>query len=359
VLLASALAATAALLAGCGSRSHAPRATRLPAGFAPQALSATGAQDVWLLGRVPCRGSRCFAIAKSTDGGESFVVEPAPRLPTQGNGPELWRSGADDAFVLVPGVHPAFYETHDGAATWQRSDLRNVIAFTVAGTRAFAVAAQCGDRGCADYHLIRGSTSGTSWVESRLPFTPDGSVLDLAARGTNVWLLGTPTQGQKKPHDVLARSADAGRTFTIGPGPCVPGLGGDLQPTSDDVVWAVCPTGMEAGAWRSDDGGVTFAPLRTPILVNSSRLAPASAQTAALVGRDAGARVIRTTDGGTTWSHAVTPPGGKFVTSLGFVDHKVGYALVQTGWNAKAKIEEQVLWRTTDGGAHWDRVSLR
>lgn len=356
-ILVSTLAVAAVLLAGCGSSSQRPPAARLPVGFSPQALSATDAQDVWLLGRVPCRGGRCFAVAKSTDGGGSFAVAPAPRLPTQGNGPQLWRSGGDDAFLLVPGLHPLFYETHDGAATWHRSALRNVIAFTIADRRAFAVAAQCSDRGCTGYHFIRGSVSGTSWRESRLPFTPDGSVLDLAARASNVWLLGTPTQGQAKPHDVLARSADAGRTFTTGPGPCVPGLGGDLEPASGATVWAVCPTGMQAGAWRSDDGGVSFSPLRTPELVNSSRLAPASARTAVLVGSDAGARMIRTTDGGATWSRASTPRRGRFVTSLDFVDDEVGYAVVQTGWNVREKIQEGAVWRTPDGGAHWERVA--
>ncbi len=359
LLLCALAVGLAAALAGCGSGSKASHASRLPADFAPQAFAATGAADVWLLGRVPCRAEHCFAVATSTDGGKRFVVEPAPRLPTSGNGPELWRSGSDDAFVFVPGLHPLLYETHDAAATWRASTLHNVVAFTVAGSRAFAVAAKCTAKGCADFHLIRGPVSGAGWTETRLPFTPDGSLLDLVARGTNVWLLGTRAGDQTGPHDVLARSADAGRTFTTGPGPCVPGLGGDLQPSSGDSVWAVCPTGMEAGAWRSIDGGLTFASLRTPELVNSSRLAPASVRTAVLVGSDAGGKILRTADGGATWSHAITPAGATSVTSLGFVDAKTGYALAQTGWNAKEKAQEAVLWRTVDAGAHWARVADR
>lgn len=352
-LLACALAlAAGVLLSGCGSGSSR-HATRLPADFAPQAVGATGAQDVWLLGRVPCRASHCFAVATSTDGGKRFVVEPAPPLPTHGSVPALWRSGSDDAFVFVPGLQPVLYETHDGAATWRRSSLHNVIAFAVAGGRAFAIAATCTTQGCDGYHFIRGPVSGTGWVETRTPFTPDGSVVDLAARGSNVWLLGTPVRGQTEPHDVLARSADAGRTFTTQAGPCVPGLGGDLQPASRDTVWAVCPTGMQAGAWRSTDDGLTFASLRTPELVNSSRLAPASARAAALVGSDAGSRILHTADGGATWTKATTPGGATFVSWLGFVDGQVGYALAQTGWDAAAKAQDAVLWRTTDAGAHW------
>jgi hypothetical protein len=45
-----------------------------------------------------------------------------------------------------------------------------------------------------------------------------------------------------------------------------------------------------------------------------------------------------------------------FIPWIGFTDADVGAALVQTGWDAPAKIEMQALWRTTDGGADWSRV---
>jgi hypothetical protein len=190
-------------------------------------------------------------------------------------------------------------------------------------------------------------------VETRTPFTPDGSVVDLAARGTSVWLLGTPAAAQTKPHDVLARSADGGRTFTTGAGPCVPGLGGDLEPSSHGTVWAVCPTGMLAGAWRSVDDGLMFTALHTPELVNSARLAPASARAAALTGSGTPARILHTADGGASWTAAATPRGATSVASLGFADARVGYALAQTRWDPAAKVQHAVLWRTTDAGAHW------
>ena len=50
-------------------------------------------------------------------------------------------------------------------------------------------------------------------------------------------------------------------------------LGGDVEPSSARIVWAVCATGMMAGASRSTDGGVTFEPLHAPPLVNAARLA--------------------------------------------------------------------------------------
>jgi photosystem II stability/assembly factor-like uncharacterized protein len=348
----------ALLLAGCGgSPRHAPRASPLAAGFVPEALAATGAQDLWLLGRVPCRGGRCFAVARTTDGGRSFTTATAPRLPAEGSQPELWRSGADDGFVLVPGKRPALYATHDGGATWRRT-LRGVVAFAAAGGNAYAVTADCSKTGCTRYRFARSRASGDSWTASPTPFTPDGSVLDLSARGDGVWLLGTRAGGQARAHDALARSTDAGRTFSPGPGPCYPGLGGTLEPSAHGAVWAVCPTGMAAGAWRSTDGGATFRQLRTPELVNSAQLAPASARVAALVGSGEPTRVLFTADGGATWARATTPPGARAVIWLGFAGARVGYGLAQRGRSARANVDDVALWRTTDGGASWSRTAL-
>jgi photosystem II stability/assembly factor-like uncharacterized protein len=352
------LAVIALVLAGCGSRARPPQTTPLPAGFVPQALAVTGAQDLWLLGRVPCRQGRCYAVARTTDGGRSFTTTAAPPLPTQGSRPELWRSGSDDGFVFVPGARPVLYATHDGGATWHRSRQRGIIAFATAGGNAYAVAAHCSQKGCTGYGFARSEESNDSWTESALPFVPDGSVLDLSARDDDVWLLGTRAGGQTAEHDVLAHSTDAGRSFATGPGPCYPGLGGSLEPAGDHAVWAVCPTGMQAGAWRSTDDGATFRHLRTPSLVNSSQLAPASARAAALIGTGTASRILHTTDGGATWTRAATPRGATSVAWLGFGGDRVGYALAQTGWNAKTKVENVALWRTTDGGASWSRVAL-
>jgi photosystem II stability/assembly factor-like uncharacterized protein len=116
---------------------------------------------------------------------------------------------------------------------------------------------------------------------------------------------------------------------------------------------------MLAGAWRSVDGGRTFAHLDTPALANSAALAPASRDTAVLDRNGAGSHLLRTTDAGATWTTPVTPRAAPFVPWVGFTDANVGAALVQTGYDASAKIERQVLWRTTDGGATWSTVRIR
>ncbi len=133
----------------------------------------------------------------------------------------------------------AFYATHDGGAAWRRLALGDVLAFATGGGNAYAVTARCSLQRCTAYRVARSGVSADAWSTTAPPFAPGGSILDLAAHGSNVWLLGTPVGRQSSALDELARSTDGGRRFVTGPGPCVPGLGGGLAPTSATVVWAV------------------------------------------------------------------------------------------------------------------------
>jgi photosystem II stability/assembly factor-like uncharacterized protein len=336
-------------LCGCATAHPAsvrPVHARVPAGFAPQAFSAVSKRDFWLLGTAPCRAGRCTAIVRTDDAGQSFTRLSAPKLPVEGTVPVLEFADKRDGFVFVPDQKGTLYATHDGGSTWQRQSLGHVLGFAAGGGIAYAVTA--GNR------LQRAPVSSTSWTATTLPFVPDGGLISLAVRGSKVWLLGTPT-GNRQSHDRLARSVDSGRTFTTGPGPCYADLGGELRPASANVVWAVCPTGMLAGALRSTDGGTRFARLTTPALVNSARLAPASGSTAVLFGNGAGSRLLRTTDGGANWTVATVPRRPIAVWWVGFTGSRVGYALVQT----RDKAYTGDLWRTADGGAHWSELKIR
>jgi hypothetical protein len=331
---------------GSGSAAAGSRRS-VPTGFQPLSFTAVSERDFWLLGTVPCHGRRCTAIVRTSDGGRRFVAVGAPALPSSGNTPELRFADHLDGFAFVPWSR-RFFATHDGGASWKRIDLGRILAFATGAGKVFVATAG---------RLESSPVRSDGWRSKPLPFPSDGSALDLEAHRANLWLLGT-RQGTTPSHDVLARSRDAGRTFAVGRGPCVPGLGGELAPTSADVVWAVCPTGMLAGAWRSTDGGIAFARLRTPQLVNSSQIAAASGTTAVL-DRGVAVRLLRTTDGGRTWRPPKTPGRGTGVVWVGFTDARVGAALVQTGYDQVARSRITVLWRTTDGGASWSRVPVR
>lgn len=314
-------------------------ATRPPASrFTPLSFTAVSDDEFWLLGNG--------VIEHTTDGGANFTPIDASALRGLGQAgtlPTLRFADQRDGWAFVSGAGGAIYATHDGGATWTQLHLGAVLAFATGGGYAYAVTADCTVSGCSGYAFRRTPVMQDAWTKTALPFTSDGSVLDLAAHGRELWLLGTRAPAAPG-HDVLARSADAGAIFTVVPGPCTPGLGGDLEPVSASVLWAVCPTGMLAGGLRSTDGGRSFHALGGLELANSALLAPASATTAVIAN---GNEVKRTTDGGATWSTPATPSTTTPWTWAGFTDAHVGTAIVG-----------HQLWRTTDGGADWRVLTL-
>ena len=319
--------------------------------FNPLSFTAISGREFWLLGTFRCASRSCWTILHTTDGGGRFDRIAAPPLPTSGTVPTLRFANRRDGFAFVDGL---LYVTHDGGANWKRLSLGTVLAFATADGTVYLVTATCTLSACDDYRFKRSPVFANHWTTASTPFGSARSVVALAAHGSTIWLLGTVRTNQRRERDILARSSDGGRTFVTSSGPCIPGLGGDLEPTSDRVLWAVCATGLLAGAWRSTNGGVSFAPLKTHGLANSARLAPASGTAAVLAPNGAGAPLLRTTDGGSTWRPV---PGSAKVSDwlfIGFTDARVGAAIVQIG---NAQINS--LWRTTDGGASWSELRLK
>ncbi|HEX4323187.1 MAG TPA: hypothetical protein VHZ77_01000 [Gaiellaceae bacterium] len=307
-----------------------------------------GASDIWVLGHYRCGQSYCNALLRSTDAGKHFGRVGLPPLPSQGSTPTVVFANARDGFAYVEHGTP-LYLTHDGGESWRRAGTaRNVTAFAAARGYAYVVV--------GDHRLERSQVGRNAWRSLKLsgvhpPFS-------LAARGSNVWFLGPPRH--RPDFDTVALSSDHGRTFTSDRGPCLSELGGTLVPTGDGVVWAVCPTGNFAELALSTNGGRSFPAvrsvhdpggLRQPGLVNSARIAAASARVAVLT-RGAGGALLRTTDSGRHWSSVPRTGGIKEVFWLAFTTRRVGAAVVQSG------PRETQLWRTTDAGATWHSMPI-
>jgi photosystem II stability/assembly factor-like uncharacterized protein len=344
--LAVAAGLTAALAVGvaaaAGNSSHG-----VPRGFSPETAAAVGTRDYWVLGDYRCGQKYCNALVRSTDAGKHFARIGLPSLPAQGTAPTVVFANPRIGFAFVEHTTP-LYVTRNSGKTWLRDGpARNVNAFAVAGGYAYLLAGR---------HSFERSPAGRSAWRT-LPLSVSHPPLSLAAHGRNVWFLGPPRR--RPDFDTVALSSDRGRTFTPRKGPCLAELGGTLVPAADGVVWAVCPTGNMAELALSTNGGRSFPAIRSvhdpgglrqPALVNSARIAAASARVAVL-SRGAGGALLRTTDAGRHWQSVPRTARIEQVFWLGFTTNRVGAALVQLG-------RQTQLWRTTDGGATWHSVPI-
>jgi len=339
--LAGVLAVAAAAAPAVGGAHAVPR------GFSPETAAAVGARDLWVLGDYRCARDHCDALVRSTDAGTHFVRVGLPSLPAQGSAPTILFANARDGFAYVANATPLF-ATRDGGLSWHRDGPdRHVTAFAAAGGYAYLLAGR--------HRLERSQVGRDAW--QRLTLTVSHRPFSLAARGTDVWFLGPPRH--RPDFDTVGLSSDGGRTFAARKGPCLAELGGTLVPAAGGVVWAVCPSGMMAELALSRNGGSTFPSilsahehggLREPGLVNSARIAAASAHVAVL-SRGGGGALLRTTDAGRHWKPVPGTARIAEVSWLGFATHRVGAALVQTRRGMQLR-------RTTDAGATWHSVEF-
>jgi photosystem II stability/assembly factor-like uncharacterized protein len=253
----------------------------------------------------------------------------------------------------------ALWETHDGGEHWSVG-LRNALAFTVSGDRVYAVTGTCSNGTCTSLRLQVSSARADDWHTTPLPSGATEVGLGVTAHGTSVWVWASSSSSYPKPQ-MLFYSSNAGQTLTHLNSPCTPGLGGDLQASSDRVVWAVCPTGMMAQAWRSADAGVHWQSLPVGLgqhslpLSNGARLAPVS-DTSAVISASALGPLLRTTDAGGAFA-TIGPslprePGWDWI---GFTDATTGSALrpAASPSTGPQGLEVLQLWRSYDGGGSW------
>jgi photosystem II stability/assembly factor-like uncharacterized protein len=338
------------------SSGGAPAGGPVPRRFHPVSFTAISASDFWLLGTAPCSNPVCTSIVRTSDGGAHFVGLPAPAAPLASAGSggglaDLRFADRLDGFAGNNGVPGPLWETHDGGAHW-RAGLGGVVTFTVSGGHVYAVTGSCTTTRCT-LRLASSPARADAWhfTDVPVPASPPGP--SLTAHGASVWLSLTPAGGTPRAQILLA-SGDSGRTLAERPSPCTPGLGGEIEASSSEVLWATCPTGMMAGAWRSADGGTHWESLpagRPPLtlpLSNGARIAPATDTTALLSTGGTGA-VLRTTDGGRTFATVVRQdPNGSAWDWIGFTDPSTGSAL-----RAGPGTSGLTLWRSHDGGSTW------
>jgi photosystem II stability/assembly factor-like uncharacterized protein len=176
----------------------------------------------------------------------------------------------------------------------------------------------------------------------------------------------------------------------IGPQPtswCLPGLCNPTsgrvtalaEDTSDPSGNTVYIGGAEGGVWKTTDGGTNWSPLtdgQFSLAVGSIAVDPNN-HANVYVGTgeenfnvDAyyGAGVLRSTDGGSTWSHVGSKTfggpldpgsGGSFIGSIAVqpgVSSGTPIILVSSQYSSGVNSFRSGVWRSTDGGSTWSPV---
>ena len=338
----------------------------VPSGFDPVSFTAVSADEFWLLGDAPCTNAVCTSIVRTTNGGTSFVGLPAPAAPLDVGSSSSGRIDtlrfADPLDGYAYDTHPggAFWDTHDGGHQWSEPDFlagRELLAFGTGAGYAFALVGSCQQDSCSSMALERSPVSSDSWAPLNVPVPATADpVLTMSVHGPNLWI--SVTTSQSSPNQLLLAGTDAGATFATYASPCYSGLGGVLEAASSQAVWAVCPTGMLAGLWLTDDGGAHWQQLSSaPQLPNSAMVAPGSASSAIVAPAPQGG-LLATTDAGTNWQTVSAGSAGYSWSWAGFTDASTGSALEvegqpPAGWPWPNGPAPEQLWRTADGGLTW------
>src|SRR5581483_8647099 len=271
----------------------------VPKGFAPVALSAPSATQVWILGTAPCGSGSCTAIVESSDGGDHFAAVGVPP-PRAGKLDSIRFVSPQIGYVY--GGHAAgrpapLWVTSDGGAHWGLNAFGDLLAFGTGGGSAYAVTGTCSNGKCDQLELRRANVGSDTWAQGAIDSGPIDPLVAMAVNGSQLWLSVSDTAAAH-PKQTLLHSTDGGNSFVSKQSPCVTGLGGTLAASSAAVLWATCPTGMLGSVYRSSDGGATWKALHVGReIANSSQLAPASDTAAVLATGDQG-QLLRTTDAG-------------------------------------------------------------
>jgi photosystem II stability/assembly factor-like uncharacterized protein len=238
---------------------------------------------------------------------------------------------------------PELWVTHDGSASWHRVDVGGSVT-DMAFADGFAYAIVRNRVGVG--RLLRAPVDTDDWVV----LGPAGNAFSgLWAHGSDVLLESQRSNGRSK----LMLSHDEGASFTASTPP--PNVACDFEEQLAGVIWAHCATGMLSGVWRSTDYGRRFQTAvgagraRLPEQPNSAAFASASSSTA-VVGYQ---QLYRTTDGGARYARVSGPRGVTWWQYLGFTDATHGVALGSFGSGARER-----LYYTINAGASYHYVPI-
>jgi photosystem II stability/assembly factor-like uncharacterized protein len=213
--------------------------------------------------------------------------------------------------------------------------------------------------------LYRTTDGGRTWHAFAAPGHNE------AAGSSDTVQFLTPTRGwlvdtlATAPAEGLYATTDGGTSWHLvaslqaahGPG-FLPTLGQIRFDPGGKTGWlggGICGTAL----YRTSDGGRTWRQSSIPAPAGAHFGLPAGSGQALLepVTLPSGTLVLyRGTDGGARWSRVSVLPGAETATSTCGLGVAVSFPALQDGWAAAVRAGRTVAYRTTDGGRHWARI---
>ncbi|MGH3375500.1 MAG: WD40/YVTN/BNR-like repeat-containing protein [Actinoallomurus sp.] len=315
----------------------------VPADFAAASMTATGTSTFWVLGTAPCNRPPCTSIVRTEDGGTTFRGMPAPKAPLSTN-PAGSNTVSDLRFADTTDGYAfggSLWTTHDGARTWHQQQLPGtVLRVEAAHGTAWALL-----RSGSTHRLYRSATSSDSWSRVALPAALDDTTPDLVLQSGLLALLGGSSGTA-----VAFVSTDGGRSFHQRKNPCPLAFGAPSLSAAGGALWVFCATGTQGRPYVSTDDARTWAPVSGAPpggWANSTVIGGRSASSAVLASGGGLYRV--TTGGGVRRESAPSLGSGTSLRFVGFTTPQLGYAVL-------ARPSTSSLLRSTDGGRTWSAV---
>lgn len=313
-----------------------------------------------------------FWLAATTDRGTSWHVASTSLSLTM-----FAFSGRDGWAEGIGSDHAArFFATHDGGRSWHVASSAapapgGVGDVSTAGREVWSLGSPCAGSTCTDVILRAAASSDHLSATPAQPPLHDSTNVSIVAAGRNTAYALPDGVGSAYGARVYA-THDGGRSWQAGANPCPHSFGRLYR--AGDALWALCtPVRGPIQLRRSTDGGGEWT--TTSAKLAGLQIQPASAQVVWAIG--AGGRVLRTSDGGRSWSQVWYPGHAEPSVLAGSTP-----AGLNRGWNTVLSVQSPttatvivvvtrghvdghaaqtdfVTYRTTDGGHTWRPTAVR
>ncbi len=267
--------------------------------------------------------------------------EPITVAPLYPDGSRMCDGIVVDGEVVLVGGEGMILRSRDGFQTWQRQRIaegedRTIYSIAQVTPDVWVVV---GERGLC----YRSGDRGKSWEAIGMP--TERTLYRVRKNGMGI-LIAVGAGGE------IVRSSDQGWTWERR----VSGTAKDLW----SVAWqgnVAMAVGEDGVIVRSTDGGYTWRVVRKEDFLKRTLYAVAAADADRWYAVGEQMALSRTSDGGDTWgTQPLVPPlsDAEKLRGIGFWDEQHGWI---TGETSSALW--QPVWKTTDGGATWQKVKFR